>query len=109
MVTGVCHVTEGHGVMSRTWKRLICALGLDPVENGVKVKICTPELSATKVPIIYCPGPDPSDPKLRAAEVFVPPVMVSDRLSPMLRPSLTQNSTKYSCPGVMPDQPKDAG
>src|SRR5271170_1424121 len=109
MVAGVYHVTVGLGVMSRTWKRLICALGLDPVEKGVKVKVCAPELSATNVPRMYCPEPAPSDPKLKEAEVLVPPVTVSDRLSPMLRPSFTQSSIKYSCPGVMPDQLKVAG
>ena len=63
-------------VMSRTWNRLTCGLGLAPVEKGVRIKVCPPELFATKVPIMYCPGPLPSDPKLKAAEVLAPPVKI---------------------------------
>src|SRR6266496_5728176 len=39
--------------------RLIKGSGFGPDEKGVRMRVCEPELSATKVPIIYCPGPVP--------------------------------------------------
>ena len=42
IIVSVCPLTAMLvilGVMSRTWKRLICALGLDPVEEGVRIKV----------------------------------------------------------------------
>ena len=71
-------------VMSRTWKRLTWGLGADPVEKAFRIKVCPPELFATKVPTMYCPGPVPSDPKLKGAEVLAPPLdqPVGDALAP---------------------------
>ena len=40
------------GVISRTWKRLICALGSGPVEKGATIRICPRELFATMCPTI---------------------------------------------------------
>ena len=49
-------------VTSRIWRRLICGSGFGPDENGVRTRVCAPVLSATNRPMMYCPGPLPSDP-----------------------------------------------
>src|SRR6185503_15123281 len=84
IVAGVCHVTLGFGVMSRTCTRF-------NIIPGDIVTLCVRLLSDTNVPIIYCPGAPL--PIATGPEVFAPPVKVEVPDWPP-RPSFNQNWTK---------------